>query len=239
MSGEQASAFNLLESIRKSFGIGEKKAPETPMVAVATPTAAPTETSTPADLTVPPEPTPTMMPPGPAATETPAPVAEFSAPPDSDLPDWMQDGKEEEEVEAPLPEASASAPILAPEAPPALPPVEAPVAPLAELPVSTGTAAEAEKSPEQLAIEQFEESLLSADGVLTRVRTGESLDETQLRAAKAAAAKANGSIRNLPERYLRVLLASRRLGENRDYTRMDFQKDMLAAIRVFSQTKKG
>ncbi|GEM_PF-4841368 len=118
-------------------------------------------------------------------------------------------------------EPQAAAPIPTMEAPAPLPAVEV------------------EKSQEQLAIEQFEEALLSADEALTRVRAGESLDETQLRAAKAAAAKANGVIRNLPEKYLRVLFASRRLGENRDYTRIDFQKDMLSAIRAFSQTNKG
>lgn len=207
----QPSAGGLLNSLRESFSNwGPKKPVEAPAVVAATPTAVPTET--PAEFTALPESTPTMMPLGPTATETPTPTAELSIPSDSELPNWLQGGQEEAKVEAPLPEASVSAPTLAPEA---------------------------EKTPEQLAIEQFEEALLSADDTLTKLRAGESLDETQLRAAKAAAAKANGSVRNLPERYLRVLLASRRLGENRDYTRMDFQKDMLAAIRVFNQTKKG
>lgn len=220
---EKLNAGGLLNYLRESFSNwGPKKPVEVLAVTAATPMVVPTETPTPADFTVPPESTPIMMP-APTATETPAStlVAEVPVSLEPELPDWLQAGKEEAEIEAPLPEASASAPALVPEAPSALP------------------AAEAEKNPEQLAIEEFEEELLSADDTLTKLRAGESLDETQLRAAKAAAAKANGSVRNLPERYLKVLLASRRLGENRDYTRMDFQKDMLAAIRVFSQTKKG
>lgn len=231
MSNTEASAGGLLGALKEAFNFGPKKPSEAPAVEVAPLTAAPTET--PAEFTAPPEPTSTTMP-QPSSTEAPTPTAVSSAP-SEELPDWLRGPYYEEPVQAPLPEeqvveapvveveatAAVRAPMSAPEASSALPAVEV------------------EKNPEQLAIEEFEEELLSADDTLTKLRAGESLDETQLRAAKAAAAKANGSVRNLPERYLKVLLASRRLGENRDYTRMDFQKDMLAAIRVFSQTKKG
>lgn len=174
-------------------------------------------------------------------TPTPTPESAVAAPavtPEADI------------VAPAVPEPSAE--VAAPSAPVAAEPAEAPTAaalqapPEAPLPVKPMVEAagasptvEMAKSPEQQAIEQFEEALLSADDALAKLRVGESLNEMQLRAAKAAAATANGLIRNLPEHYLKVLLASRRLGENQEYTRLDFQKDALAAIRVFSQANKG
>jgi hypothetical protein len=178
------------------------------------------------------KPVESMISPQPKPTSTEvltSPAVEPQVLPAAELPDWLTPpDTAAPNAELPSPLDWLKQPIETRAPVPAV--VEAP-APMA----AVGT----EKTPEQLAIGQFEEALLSADEALTRIRTGESLDETQLRAAKAAAAKANGVIRGLPENYLKVLLASRRLGENRDYTRMEFQKDMLAAIRVFSQTNKG
>lgn len=238
------SAGGLLDSLRESFNWGKKKPTEAPAVVAATPTAVPTETPTPADFIAPPEPTSTMMPSGPTTTETPAPVTEFSAPPDSELPDWLQGGKEEAEVEAPLPEAEAPAKVT--EAPVAsFPNLEPPIAEFQAAPIaipdapSAFSAAEAEKNPEQLAIEQFEEALLKAKKTMTGLLENQNFKPEELTAAMAAAAVANGLIPKLPEHYLEVLLASRILGEQHNYTRMDFQESMSAAIKYFMKAQKG
>lgn len=228
-----ASAGGLLSYLQEAFSPKKKKPTEAPAVEAVAPTTTPTPIETIASV---PEPTPTMVP---QLTSTEAPTPSVDPFVTSELPDWLS-ASAAEPVSVPEPEAPpvmetpvVEMPVVAAEAMVAVEaPVSAPEAPSA-LP-----AAEAEKNPEQLVIGQFEEALLSADGTLTRVRVGESVDETQLRAAKAAAATANGLIRNLPERYLKVLLASRRVGENREYGRFDFQRDMMAAIRVFSQAIK-
>lgn len=269
---KKPSAGGLLNALRKSLGLGEKKPsawdlgePEAPApvpdydqlhdpVAVEAPAelASPTElaadtrgstgavmNAAQAEVSAPvPVPVPGGEPRDLDASEVEAMYrqdrkaadvarAESYAAPAAELPDWL----------TPPPQAASDLPdwmrLLA------IPVTEGPV-PVAPPPTEApAPVAETEKSPEQLAIEQFEEALLAADESLAKLRGGEALDNIQLLAAKAAAAKANGTIRSLPEHYLRVLLASRRLGENRDYTRMDFQRDMLAAIRAFNQTKKG
>ena len=222
MSGEQVSAFNLLDSLKKSFGFGEKKPPEVPAVATAPPTVSPTETSAPADFTEPPEPIPTMTPPGESpATETPAPAVEFPVSPASGLPDWLQAGQEEAVVaptfEAPAPET------LAP-----LPTVEVQTM---EVPVQTVTPeAQVESDPFATSrefngymetIRQFQEILAG----------GAALDSEGQKQALIAVARANSLLPKLPGEVLKSVLLMRAVASgNPRFGRNDFQLEMLAAM---------
>ena len=256
---EKTSAGGLLDSLKRTFNLGPKKSPE----AAAVPAGAATEIpALPESPQVEPAAAETPVLEAPPAAPGPddrlpdwlqdgqeAAVAEMPASPQPEqgVPAWLRGGEVAPSVLAPLPEPEAlSTPIVEVPVAPApvveMPPVEpVPAAPepsLVQAPVEAP--AEAEKGPEQLAIEQFEEALLKADEALAVIRAGtQTLSGEELKGAMAAVAKANGLIRGLPERYLRVLLASRRLGENREYNRMNFQEDMAAANRVFRQAKKG
>lgn len=252
---EKISAGRLLNSLQETFGFKKRKPPEVAVPAGAA-EPAPVVPSQPAAIEAP---TPLAETPASEAPATQLSAEDLAPIPASELPVWLRGG--EQEAVTPTPSAPvdtswleggrAAAEELWPSAPaaveaPALAPApEAPVAPESMTPTPVSEAppelptAEAEKTPEQLAIEQFETALLKADGTLMKLLGKQSLKKEELREAMGAAATANGLIRSLPERYLRVLLASRRLGDQREYTRMDFQEAMGGAIKYFMMAQKG
>lgn len=262
------SAGGLLNSLKETFRLGKRKPPEAlaeapmpaeslrvpPVIPLADESSAASFTSAPeAEQAVPPGPIVTGAPPAQElvlADGLPdwlsAPSAVESIPTPTATPDWLKDGKAAAEELWP---SAPAAPLPEPEAPVVeMPAVEAPVAPSVELHASVVPAAEApvaspaveaEKSPEQLAIEQLEEALLKAKKTMTGLLENQNFKQEELTEAMAAAAVANGLIPKLPEHYLEVLLASRILGEQHNYTRMDFQESMSAAIKYFMKAQKG
>ena len=221
MSNTEASAGGLLGALREAFNFGQKKPAETP-AAVAT------ETPTPADFIPTPEPTATMTSPGPTVTEIPVPTAEFSAPSDSELPDWLQGGKEKAEVEAPLPETSASVQTLAPEAPSALQAIEAPAVPPEAKAESDPFATSREFNGYMELIRQTQEVLAS----------GAALNLKDQRTALIAVAKANSLLPKLPPEVFKSVLLMRAVASgNPKFGRDDFQLEMLGAMDIIKGKK--
>lgn len=212
----RASAGGLLSYLYEAFG-SKKNKPEAPAVKAEALPATVEATETPLMVAAPaPESIPTMMLPGPTVTETPMPVVETAAPAVRDeLPDWLQAGEAEAEVEAPLPEVPALAPVLVPEVPPAFTP---------EAEVETDPfATSREFNGHMEIIRQFQEVLAG----------GTALDSVGQRQALIAVARANSLLPKLPGEVLKSVLLMRAVASgNPRFGRNDFQLEMLAAMEA-------